>query len=167
MEAMATEITECESEHAPRAESKSRGKVVLMVDSNRHILRAADKLFQRLGLRLVVAASCVDVLVQLMHERPLLILMDQHSPELDALEVCALLRQHPRFADLPLVMMHEELTRFDELKAEALGVSALLAKPFGRADLQAVLARVQSGSDAAGTCLEEPAGDVTGEQGGD
>ena len=68
-----------------------------------------------------------------------LVLLDLRMPRLDGIEACLQIRQLPRYANVPLVI----LTVFDgdALKRRALraGATSFLAKPFSRGDLLAVV----------------------------
>jgi CheY-like chemotaxis protein len=64
-----------------------------------------------------------------------LVLLDLRMPRMDGIAACSQIRELPRYAEVPIVIM----TVFDgdELKEQALtaGATAFLAKPFSRGEL--------------------------------
>ena len=110
-------------------------QTVIIADQNRNVVRAARKILEETGVTVSGVDNGVDILVQLSIARPLAVLVDRHCPELDGLEICALLRSRSEYRELPVVLMCEALSPFDRLKADALGISGILEKPFGRKEV--------------------------------
>lgn len=74
---------------------------------------------------------------------PALVLLDVKMPGRSGLEVLAWIREDPRLAAVPVVMLtgSSELDEVDQ--AHALGISSYLVKPVGFAAMQEVLARLE------------------------
>jgi len=91
-----------------------------------------------------------------------LVLMDIQMPEMDGLEAAALIRQNPRWRDLPIVAMTAHAMQGDRERCLQAGMNGYIAKPVSAARLMAVIdshlrmdARNSSG-DGHGTELPPP-----------
>jgi two-component system, chemotaxis family, response regulator PixG len=73
--------------------------------------------------------------MQIVRSKPDLLLLDIGMPNLDGYELCALLRRHPRFKHIPIVMVTGNTGFFDRAKAKLAGASGYLTKPFSQAEL--------------------------------
>ncbi len=63
-------------------------------------------------------------------EKPDVILMDVMMPELDGPATFALLQQNPQTAAIPVVLLTARVQGADQRRFAALGVAAVLSKPF-------------------------------------
>jgi CheY-like chemotaxis protein len=94
-----------------------------------------------IGLRAEVVADGLALLALVERERPCVILLDLMMPVLDGWQFVDRLRSMPDWRDVPVVVMsathalHESAERL-----HAMGVRAVLAKPF---DVDALIAIVQ------------------------
>lgn len=68
-----------------------------------------------------------------------LVISDWNMPEMDGLELLARVRADARFAKLPFILISADAGAVRD-KAERLGVSLVLAKPFDAAALQRAIA---------------------------
>ena len=79
---------------------------------------------------LYLAANGLEAVEFAQHLNANLVLLDMRMPQLDGLEACARIRQVPRYADIPIVI----LTAFDNdvvrRKAQRAGATAFWVKPF-------------------------------------
>ena len=115
----------------------SRGpmKTVLVVDDSRTIRTAARWALRSPDLRVVERSSGADVAAAIEEERPDLVLLDVGLEDADGFEVCAALRRGRFPADLPVILMAPQLERFDPARADAVGASGHVMKPFSTTDL--------------------------------
>lgn len=114
---------------------------ILVVDDDPMLRRIAALALGRSGFEVVVAASGEEA-IAIVAEDPLpaLALLDQSMPGLDGTSTLARLRSDPRTAALPVAMWTADPEdRALVARCEALGVRAILAKPF---DPRALAARV-------------------------
>lgn len=72
---------------------------------------------------------------------PMMVLANMKMPRMNGLELLTWIRQHPKFKDLPVVVMSSTENPDDGKKFNALHVSAYTAKPFTQTDLIALLKR--------------------------
>lgn len=83
----------------------------------------------------------VDVLDGLQRS-PALVVLDVNLPGRSGLEVLAWIRQHPRLAAVPVVMLTGSSELDDVDRAHELGISSYLVKPVGFSAVQDVLIRL-------------------------
>ncbi len=130
---------------APTAEARSLvGVRVLIVDdnaTNRRILAAQTHAW---GMEPVLASSGEEALALLRREPPFaLAILDGAMPEMDGVQLAAILREHPALRHLPFVLLTS--TTDLEMKREAarLGAASVLTKPVKQSHLyEAILAVV-------------------------
>jgi CheY-like chemotaxis protein len=70
---------------------------------------------------------------------PDLMLLDVQLPDADGLKVLAKLRSHPKFADLPVIMMTGRSGAADVMQGLAAGADGYVTKPFKLSALVAVV----------------------------
>ena len=76
-----------------------------------------------------------DALSKIPGFKPDLIFVDIMMPKLDGYQVCAVVKQNPRFQDTPVVMLTSKDNLFDRARARLLGANDYLTKPFTRESL--------------------------------
>lgn len=116
---------------------------ILVVDDDEISRHLVIKYLDKLNLRNpVVEAKDGDEACAVLSNAdlaPVLVLLDQNMPGRNGLEVIKWMRDHPRFADLPVVMLTATSTLAEVADAYSLGVSAYLVKPVGFGALSDVL----------------------------
>lgn len=115
--------------------------LILVVDDQPRAREALAGLLALDGYRLAFAASgpeAIDLAVSL---RPDLVLLDIMMPDMDGYEVCRHLRNDPRTAAVPLIMVTALDDRASLLEGLAAGADDFVSKPFQSAELRA---RVQT-----------------------
>jgi two-component system chemotaxis response regulator CheY len=70
-----------------------------------------------------------------------LIITDINMPDVSGIELTRFVRQSPRHAQTPLVVISTEAAEIDRERAMAAGASAFVAKPFTPEDFLAAVAR--------------------------
>lgn len=68
---------------------------------------------------------------------PALIILDLMLPDTDGLEVCKQLRQNPRFANVPVIMLTAKAEESDKVIGLELGADDYVTKPFSTKELVA------------------------------
>ncbi|MEN9245660.1 MAG: response regulator, partial [Thermostichales cyanobacterium SRBZ-1_bins_19] len=71
-----------------------------------------------------------QALTALVRQKPALILMDVNMPEIDGYELCRMLRQSKQLKEIPIVMLTGRDGLLDRLRAQILGVTDYVTKPF-------------------------------------
>jgi adenylate cyclase len=114
--------------------------LVLVVDDLAPNVRLLEAVLSPKGFRVATASSGQEALDMLGSEHPDLVLLDVVMPGMDGYEVCRRIRDDPRTAFLPVIMI---TASGEEQKIRAIesGADDFINKPFDQAEL---LARVRS-----------------------
>src|SRR5258708_12670888 len=113
-------------------EQPTRLPQIMVVDDDPDTVSILARHLQREGFVAIEAISGAEC-VRIAQERPVdVILLDLMMPDMDGFQVCRALKEDPRTAEIPVIM----ITARDDLDARAegmrLGVSDFLPKPVFR-----------------------------------
>jgi len=126
---------------------------VLIVEDEPDIRDLLAFHLERAGYQIGKSRTGADALRQIKAIPPDLVLLDLMLPELDGLEVCRRLRQDPRTASLPIVMLTASGEEVDRILGLELGADDYIVKPFSPkevvARVRAVLRRSRAPTDGA------------------
>ena len=115
---------------------------VLIVDDDSRNCELLGRLLEMEGCRVVQAMNATDGIALARNDPPNLVLLDVRMPGLDGFAACSRMRADPALAQLPIYLA----TAFDDSDvwphAMAAGASGLLAKPYDRAALRRLVARL-------------------------
>jgi two-component system OmpR family response regulator len=103
---------------------------ILIVDDEPHMLRVTEFSLRRGGYQLIIGRNGREAIELADREQPALIVMDVLMPELDGLGALRLLKQSPKTANIPVIMLTARghvMTRQDAADS---GASLFLTKPF-------------------------------------
>jgi DNA-binding response OmpR family regulator len=103
---------------------------VLAVDDSASIRKLVELTLRREGFDVVTADSGLTALAALARRRPDLLLLDVMLVALDGFQLCRVIREHPRYSDLPIIILSGRETEADREAGLRAGVSAYLTKPF-------------------------------------
>ncbi len=117
------------------------GSKVLIVDDNPQILELLEAYLEPLQLRVRLAADGEAALGAVEREEPDLILLDIMMPRRSGFEVCRILKDDPRYRDIPIIMVTALNETADFERARECGGDDFLTKPVNKIEL---LARVQN-----------------------
>jgi two-component system cell cycle response regulator len=112
---------------------------VLVVDDDRNAVDILNRLLTKEGFAVQCAHGGREA-VEIATAHPIdIILLDVMMPEMNGFQVCEALRQNPRTADIPVIL----LTAKDDMETRVvgmrLGVSEFLTKPINKTELFARL----------------------------
>jgi CheY-like chemotaxis protein len=113
----------------------------LIADDNPQILELLEAYLEPLGVRVRLAADGETALSAVEREEPDLILLDIMMPKRSGFEVCRLLKEDPRYRDIPVIMVTALNEAGDMERARECGGDDFLTKPVNKIEL---LARVQN-----------------------
>lgn len=117
------------------------GSKILIADDNPQILELLEAYLEPLQLRVRLAADGEATLSAVEREEPDLILLDIMMPKRSGFEVCRLLKEDPRYHDIPIIMVTALHEIGDLERARECGGDDFLSKPVNKIEL---LARVQN-----------------------
>jgi DNA-binding response OmpR family regulator len=111
------------------------GKLVLIADDDRDIVRFVALNLRLEGFEVVVADNGQDALDKALDVRPSLILLDTMMPRLDGYEVCSRFRDERPDSQVPVIMLTAKSMEADRAMAFTAGADDWVTKPFDPADL--------------------------------
>ena len=115
---------------------------LLTVDDSRIVRMLITRALQGCDLQIVEATNGEEGLAAAAREKPDLILLDVTMPVMDGFEMLKQLRQKPELAACPVIMLTAESSQESVAKADGLGVSGYIAKPFTEEVLRARINQV-------------------------
>ena len=114
---------------------------VLIVDDNPQILELLEAYLEPLQVQVRLAVDGEAALSAVERDEPDLILLDIMMPRRSGFEVCRILKDDPRYRDVPIVMVTALNEVGDMERARECGADDFLTKPVNKIEL---LARVQN-----------------------
>ncbi len=112
---------------------------ILCIDDSPTVLNAITSYLDEQTFSVVGVTDSLKALMQIVHTKPDIILLDISMPNLDGYELCSLLRKHSHFKNTPVIMVSEKLGFLDRAKAKIVRASGYLIKPFTQGDLLKVI----------------------------
>ena len=109
--------------------------LVLVVDDSITVRRVTQRLLQREGYRVVLAADGLQALERLQAERPAVVLSDIEMPRMDGFDFVRNIRADEALRDLPVIMITSRIAEKHREHARELGVDHYLGKPYAEDDL--------------------------------
>jgi chemosensory pili system protein ChpA (sensor histidine kinase/response regulator) len=109
--------------------------VALVVDDSITVRRVTQRLLERNGMRVLTARDGLDAIAVLAENLPDVILLDIEMPRMDGYEVAAQVRNDPRTAGIPIIMITSRVGDKHRARAIELGVDDYLGKPYQEAQL--------------------------------
>jgi CheY-like chemotaxis protein len=114
---------------------------VLIADDNPQILELLEAYLEPLAVRVLTAQDGQATLEMVEREQPDLILLDIMMPKRSGYEVCCILKEDPRYRDIPIIMVTALNELADMERARESGADYFISKPVNKREL---LDRVQN-----------------------
>ena len=115
---------------------------ILVVDDSEDMRDLIQRLLERAGYRVVLAADGQASLTQAKLHHPDLILMDLSLPDMDGWEAVGHLRKMPEFRSIPIIAVTAHVSPREAERAMAAGCTAHIGKPFDTRVLLGEVARL-------------------------
>ena len=109
--------------------------LVLVVDDSITVRRVTQRLLQREGYRVTMAADGLQALERLQEERPTVVLSDIEMPRMDGFDLARNIRGDERLKELPIIMITSRIAEKHREHAMELGVNHYLGKPYSDDEL--------------------------------
>ena len=109
--------------------------LVLVVDDSITVRRVTQRLLQREGYRVALAADGLQGLERLQGERPAVVLSDIEMPRMDGFDFVRNIRADEHLRDLPVIMITSRIAEKHREHARELGVNHYLGKPYSEEEL--------------------------------
>ncbi|NMY03538.1 response regulator [Pseudomonas sp. WS 5059] len=109
---------------------KKQRLLVLVVDDSVTVRKVTSRLLERNGMNVLTAKDGIDAIALLEEHTPDLMLLDIEMPRMDGFEVAIQVRNDPRLARLPIIMITSRTGQKHRDRAMAIGVNDYLGKPY-------------------------------------
>jgi len=109
--------------------------LILVVDDSITVRRVTQRLLQREGYRVSLAADGLQALEKLAEEKPTVVLSDIEMPRMDGFDLARNIRGDARLKDLPIIMITSRIAEKHREHAKELGVDHYLGKPYSEEEL--------------------------------
>jgi twitching motility two-component system response regulator PilG len=90
--------------------------VVVVIDDSPTIRKIMDLTLQRMGLRMVGAASGVAGLAAVAEHNPAIIFLDIVLPNVNGYQLCQVIKRNPRYRNTPVIMLSGKDGIFDKVR---------------------------------------------------
>ncbi len=108
---------------------------VMVVDDDESITSLQAEVLRYAGMEVLCVNQPLHSLQHAAQFKPDLVILDMHMPDITGMELAVLLRQDPEFLLLPIIFVTADTDTNLHRSIRALGVNALLTKPFEANDL--------------------------------
>ena len=130
------------------------GKSILLVDDDQEIRELLELYLTRAGFQVRTVGDGAGFREALDAAASDLLILDVMLPDEDGFSLCRWVRQHPRFAQIPIIMLTASSDEADRIIGLELGADDYLGKPFSPRELlariKALLRRVQFANTGSG-----------------
>jgi chemosensory pili system protein ChpA (sensor histidine kinase/response regulator) len=109
--------------------------LVLVVDDSITVRRVTQRLLQREGYRVALAADGLQGLERLQQERPAVVLSDIEMPRMDGFDFLRNIRADAALQELPVIMITSRIAEKHREHARELGANHYLGKPYSEQEL--------------------------------
>ncbi|MGH8470687.1 MAG: hybrid sensor histidine kinase/response regulator, partial [Gammaproteobacteria bacterium] len=104
--------------------------LVMVVDDSLTVRKFTQRLLSRHGYQVTTARDGMDAMEQMAVSLPDVILLDIEMPRMDGFDLTRKLKQNPRTARVPIIMITSRAAEKHRRHALGLGVDAFLGKPY-------------------------------------
>ena len=125
---------------APSSDA-SQIPLILVVDDSITVRRVTQRLLQREGYRVAMAADGLQALERLQEELPTVVLSDIEMPRMDGFDLARNIRADARLKHLPIIMITSRIAEKHHEHAMELGVDHYLGKPYSEEELMSLVHR--------------------------
>jgi len=108
---------------------------IACIDDSPTVLNSIKSFLNDKSFTVIMINDPLKALMQIVRNKPDLILLDISMPNLDGYELCSLLRRHSMFKNTPIIMVTGKSGFIDRAKAKLVRASGYLTKPFTQSDL--------------------------------
>lgn len=124
-----------------KGQTKHTRSTILLIDDSKTIRHSAQTLFSQSDWAVVTAADGYEGLAKLVDCQPNIVFTDLMMPRLNGYEVCVLIKTHPLFHKLPVILLSSKESIFDRAQGCLSGADDYLCKPFTHQAITAVIGK--------------------------
>lgn len=123
---------------------------VLLAEDEPNIVESLTFLLERSGFEVAAETDGARALAAVQENPPDVLVLDVMLPGMDGLQILRSLREDPRCAHVPVLMLTAKGQREDRENALNTGANLFVTKPFSNAELIAAVKQLAEGSGDAG-----------------
>jgi two-component system, chemotaxis family, response regulator PixG len=120
---------------AATPESQQQVYKIACVDDSPTILREINRFLDGDSFKVFPIVDSGTALMKIIRIDPDIILLDVGMPTIDGYKLCGMLRKHPAFKKIPIVMVTGNTGILDRAKAKMAGCTDYMTKPFTQSGL--------------------------------
>ncbi|NJR63413.1 MAG: response regulator, partial [Cyanobacteria bacterium CRU_2_1] len=120
-------------------EAQQHPRTVVCIDDSSNMLDTIEQYLKKEQLSVFKISEPAKAVLQLRQIKPDMILLDVGMPLINGYELCRMLRNSPRFKTIPIVMVTGRDGFLNKAKAQVVGATDYLTKPFTESDLLEVV----------------------------
>ncbi|BAY13446.1 response regulator [Calothrix sp. NIES-2098] len=108
---------------------------IISVDDSPTILKEISRFLEDENFSVVTIDDPLKAVMSIIRHKPDLILLDLNMAGIDGYELCRIIRNNSMFKNTPIIFVTANKGLVDKVKANLVGASGYLTKPFTRAEL--------------------------------
>jgi chemosensory pili system protein ChpA (sensor histidine kinase/response regulator) len=120
---------------AAAAQDERPQPLVMVVDDSITMRKVTGRVLERSGYEVVTAKDGLDAVEKLIDRVPDLMLLDIEMPRMDGYELATHMKNDPRLASVPIIMITSRTGEKHRQRAFEIGVERYLGKPYNEAEL--------------------------------
>ncbi len=117
----------------------ARNAYVLVVDDSPSVRRVVSNMLKSYGWEVQTARDGIEALEVMSRQQPAAVLLDIEMPRMDGYELIATVRSQEHDRHLPLIVLTSRAAAKHRQRADQLGASAYLVKPYQDEELLKLL----------------------------
>ena len=127
--------------HSSRQHSQENRSIkgIVCIDDAAAICKTVQSILQPQGYNAIAFTNPLEALNRVFQLQPHLILCDIVMPDLDGYQLCAMLRHSSAFRLVPIIMLSAKTSYIDRAKANMVGATDYLTKPFEPTELLSLI----------------------------
>ena len=106
-----------------------------MVDDSLTVRKVTSRLLEREGCEVLIAKEGLSAIKLLQDVTPDIMLVDLEMPQMNGFELIRNVRNNPKTADMPIIIISSRTAEKHRKIANELGVNVFLGKPYNEKDL--------------------------------
>jgi two-component system chemotaxis response regulator CheY len=114
---------------------------ILFVDDDTMMLELMDKVCQLLGYESLRCSSATDGLSTIVENMPDLVVVDRNMADMDGVQFIRQVRQNPKIASTPLILLSADRDCGDQEEARRIGADGFYCKPLNFDELEDIISK--------------------------
>ncbi len=103
--------------------------LIICVDDDPNICQQIAQILNPAGYRIIPVNDAMKTLIVLLENQPSLIFIDAIMPDASGYEICAQIRKMPALKEVPIVILNDQESMINRVKAKMAGASDFMNKP--------------------------------------